>query len=274
MRAGPATGPLESPETGLTDETSLAEGERPGSAPPCARPATPTASAGPNREPSGRAWGVVVDASVLVDLLLRVVRRVLGRRASGGAGRESPRGHGHARPHADGRSPRTDDRHRPCGDRAQRRDRRRGPAALPRRPRAGAQRRTGTDHRRVHPRRRKQSHAGAGRRGAHQPGHDRTRGAAEHRARDDRAHRGREGAALGAVRHGRHRRRGQRHHAARRARGLVGRARLRRLRHAGGERERRLCDGAPRVRPRRLVARQCRLPDSHHRRHGARLRAT
>ena len=33
MRAGSPSGPLESPETGLSDETSLAEGERPGSAP-------------------------------------------------------------------------------------------------------------------------------------------------------------------------------------------------------------------------------------------------
>jgi hypothetical protein len=33
MRAGSQEDPLESPETGLSDETSLAEGERPGYAP-------------------------------------------------------------------------------------------------------------------------------------------------------------------------------------------------------------------------------------------------
>ena len=41
MRAGPEEGPLESPETGLSDETSLAEGERPGSAPLRASPPLP-----------------------------------------------------------------------------------------------------------------------------------------------------------------------------------------------------------------------------------------
>ena len=46
MRAGPG-GPLESPETGLPDETSLAEGERPGSA-PRSRPFGPSIPAAGN----------------------------------------------------------------------------------------------------------------------------------------------------------------------------------------------------------------------------------
>jgi hypothetical protein len=41
MKAGSSDDPLESPETGLTDETSLAEGERPGFASTSRFPAPP-----------------------------------------------------------------------------------------------------------------------------------------------------------------------------------------------------------------------------------------
>ena len=92
----------------------------------------------------------------------------------------------------------------------------------------------------VHSRRREQPHAGPGRRRPHQSGHDRPARAAEHLARHDRAHRGRQGPTLGALGHGRDRRRDQRDHATRLARRLVDRSRLRRLRHAQGQPERRL----------------------------------
>ena len=143
------------------------------------------------------------------------------------ADRQSRRRDRDARADADRRGAGAGDRHRPCGHRAQRRGRCDGPAALPRGTRPRPQRRAGPDHGRLHPRRREQSHAGARGRRADQPGHDRARGAAEPLASADRAHRDRQGPALGAVRVGCDRRRDQRDHATWRARRLGGRSRLR-----------------------------------------------
>ena len=172
-------GPLESPETDLTFETSLAEGERPGSARPRAHPASTLPCRFSHHGPAG-VHGVsyvsVAFPRFHFDSWDR--RRARGRGSGawrdGGSGssgtgrgqrlstgrcrgthrRGSHHRHCHAHPDPGRGGARSRHRDRPRHDRALGRRRRRRPAAFPRGPRSRAQRRAGADDRGVHPRRR------------------------------------------------------------------------------------------------------------------------
>ena len=132
--------------------------------------------------PCGRAWGVGCPFRRFVSIAASATALTpLALPGRPGPARRADRRHRDARAGSAAGSAGPGPGDRPRRDRAQRCRRSGRHPALPRGARARAQRRAGPDHGRVHTRRRQQSHAGAGGWRADQPGHDRARGAAEHR---------------------------------------------------------------------------------------------
>ncbi len=187
------------------------------------------------------------------------------------AGQRRTGRHRHADAVARERSARVHDPDRPRRDRLERRERPWRHPEVSRRPRPRAQRRSGTNHRGIHPRRQQQPDAGNGGRSAHQPGNDRAGRPAEHQPIVHRTHRGRKRPAICPLGHGCDRRRDQRHHASRDHRSVDRRNRLRRLRHRTGQPQRRHVAGACATRPRRGLDRQPGIPDAQRRRRRSRL---